>query len=74
MYICLRPCLSGLISANAYKSYCLLCEIIELLIKPTFTSEEIEELFTLLNEHPKLFATVYGKLPLIIIWPYIYLM
>ena len=56
-----RPCLSGLISANAYKSYCLLCEIIELLIKPTFTSEEINELFRLLNEHHKLFATVYGK-------------
>ena len=35
--------------------------MIELLIKPTFTSEEIEELFRLLNEHHKLFATVYGK-------------
>ena len=63
-----RPCLSGLISANAYISYCLLCEIIELLIKPTFNSEEMEELFRLLNEHHKLFATVYGgKLQLIII-------
>ena len=56
-----RPCLSGFISANAYKSYCLLCEIIELLIKPTFASEEIEEIFRLLNEHHQLFAKVYGK-------------
>ena len=27
-----RPCLLGLMSANAYKSYCRLCEIIELAI------------------------------------------
>ena len=56
-----RPCLVGLLEGRAYKSLCLLCEIVELIVKPVITRDEIATLYRLLNEHHKQFAKVYGK-------------
>ena len=56
-----RPCLSGLLSTNAYKSVCLLCEIVELITKPIYYTEDITTLYRKLNDHHKMYASVYGK-------------
>ena len=55
-----RPCFSCL--QNAYKSICLLCEIVGLITKPIFNDDDNLKLYiTLLHEHHKMFETVYGK-------------
>ena len=55
------PCLSGLLSTNAYKSICLLCEIVELIAKPIYNIEDITTLYRKWNDHHKMYASVYGK-------------
>ena len=40
-----RPYLSGLLSTNAYKSICLLCEIADLIAKPIYNIEDITTLY-----------------------------
>ena len=49
-------------STNAYKSICLLCEIVELIAKPIYNIEDITTLYRKLNDHHKMYASVYGKL------------
>ena len=56
-----RPCLSGLLSTNAYKSICFLCEIVILIAKPIYNNEDITTLYRKLNDHHKMYASVYGK-------------
>ena len=56
-----RLCLAGLLEGRAYKSLCLLCENVELIVKSLITRDEIASLYRLLNEHHKQFAKVYGK-------------
>ena len=55
------PCLSGLLTTNVYKSICLLCEIVEFNGEPIYNIEDITTLYRKLNDHHKLYASVYGK-------------
>ena len=60
-FIYARPYLSGLLSTNAYKSICLLCENVEFIAKPIHYTENITTLYGKLNDHHKLYASVYRK-------------
>ena len=65
------PCLSGLLSTNAYKS---LSEIVELIAKPIYNIEDIPTLYRKLNDHHKMYASVWkmgsvSKLPFCIAYP-----
>ena len=60
MYIC-KTLLSWFAGGRAYKSLCLLCEIVQLIVKPLITREEVSTLYRLRNEQNKQFAKVYGK-------------
>ena len=65
--LCLDLCqtqFSGLLPQNAYKSICLLCEIVELITRPAgqySVMMTLKNCIRLLHEHHKQFETVYGK-------------
>lgn len=56
-----RPCLAGLVSAKSYECLCLLCEIVQYIVQPVISSDDIAKLYILLHKHHKLFKTIYGK-------------
>ena len=56
-----RPCLARLLPAKSYECLCLLCEIVQLIVQPVITTDEIATLYRLLHNHHKLFKTTYGK-------------
>ena len=46
---------------SQYQCLCLLCEIVEIIIKPSLLQDDICMLYTKLHQHHKLFEKVYGK-------------
>lgn len=56
-----KACLWGLISHYAYKSMCLLCDIVALIVQPILTLDDIARLYRLLHDHHKTYFQVYGK-------------
>ena len=49
---------AGLLPVSQYQCLCLLCEIVEIIIKPSLLQDDI---CTKLYQHHKLFEKVYGK-------------
>ena len=59
--VCARPCMRNLIPRRAYRCLVLLSEIVARLSSPVFCDDDITSLRRLLDEHHKLFHSVYGK-------------
>lgn len=56
-----RPCLYKLLSARAYESLVLLCQIVSLVSSPILTEDNTATLFDLIHSYHKCFCQVYGK-------------
>lgn len=55
-----RPCLLGLIPADAYLSMRLLCEVVEITMKHVLSREDIATLEAKLGQHHYLYCKLYG--------------
>ena len=58
---CARPCMYKLLPPRAYKSLVLLAKIVSYVSSPILTLDDIAALQRTLQEHHKLFCSVYGK-------------
>ena len=56
-----KACLWGLLPGSAYKSMCLLCDIVSLISQPILTLDDVTRLYRLLHDHHKTYRDVYGK-------------
>ena len=56
-----RPCFIELIPDRAYLSMLLLCQIVELILQPVMSDENIATLYKLLHDHHKCFKAAHGK-------------
>ena len=56
-----RPCMYKLLPHRPYKSLVLLAEIVSIVVSPVLSSEMVELLYRLLQEHHQTFCQFYGK-------------
>ena len=56
-----KACLWGLLPGSAYKSMCLLCDIVSLISQPILTLDDVTRLYRLLHDHHKTYCEVYGR-------------